>query len=154
MVRQFIRAALVAACVPGVSLCSAQVADARTTATTASKPRLYSGVVERYGDYVDVFKVRPRTVSVSCADGGQFVVSWRSWTTRRATGSGHTRPCRGGRQRIRLKAFRPIQGYFTRLTVTYVDAGATNRLGLAKMLGTTWLQVPFYDGSGATPWPR
>lgn len=27
------------------------------------KPRLYSGVVERGGDYVDVFKVRPRTVS-------------------------------------------------------------------------------------------
>lgn len=154
MSQQIIRTMMVAACLASASLCGAQPAFARSAATTASKPRLYSTVAERDGEFVDVFRVRPRTVSVSCAEGGQLVLSWRTWTSRRATGAGHTRPCRGGSERIKVKAFRPIQGYFTRLTVRYVEAGGTSRLGLAKMLGMTWLQVPFYDGSGATPWPR
>ncbi len=127
------------------------------TASASGLPRLYSGVATRGGDYVDVFKVRPRRVSVSCADGGELVVSWRSWTKRSASGVGHLRPCRGGGGRIKVKAFRPRRGYFTRLTVRYkVDRKwVPNQLGLARQLGTTWIRVSwmFNPDSGASPWP-
>lgn len=123
-------------------------------AAGAGSPRLYSGVVERDGDYVDVFKVRPRTVSLSCAGGGQLVISWQRWATRSASGIGRTRPCREASLRIRVKATRPIDGYFTRLTVRFTGYG-TSRLGLGRHVGITWIRLDwlFDPDSGASPWP-
>lgn len=124
-------------------------------AAASGLPRLYSGIAKRGGDYVDVFKVRPRTVSVSCADAGGLVISWRRWTSRSASGVGRTRPCREASVRIRVKASRPVDGYFTRLTVRYAGYG-TGRLGLGRQGGSiTWIQVDwmFDPDSGASPWP-
>lgn len=123
-------------------------------AAPAAVPRLYSGVVERDGDYVDLFKVRPRSVSVTCADGGSLVIAWRRWGPRSALGHGRTRPCRGVSQRFRVKVSRPVSRYFTRMTVRY-SGGNTNRLGLGQSLGLAWIELDWLSDpdSGASPWP-
>lgn len=125
-------------------------------ASESALPRLYTTVAERGGDYVDVFKVRPRRVSFTCGDGGTLVLSWRTWTRSQASGKGRLSPCRmSSRPRFTVTASRPVNGYFTRLTLRY-RSGNVARMALAKMGGSTiWLTVRWMNDpdSGASPWP-
>lgn len=66
---------------------------------------------------VNVFKVRPRVAVTDSADGGELVIHWQRWIYRYAYGTGRAYPDHGSYP-IRVKATRPIAGYFTRLTVT------------------------------------
>lgn len=123
----------------------------------SAPPRLYSAVVQDGGAFVRVFKVRPRTVSLTCADGGTLeALTWRRWTRNSASGSGWTHPCDGAVQAVTLFVSRPIEGYFTRMSVRY-DGGAPNRLGLGRVGGRLfWLGLRALPGSGpdSGPWPR
>lgn len=124
---------------------------------TPRPPRLYSAVVESGSAFIRVFKVRPRSVSVSCADGGTLVrLTWRRWTRNSASGSGWTLPCDGVAQAVTLFVTRPVEGYFTRMTVRY-DGGAPNKLGLGRVGGRlSWMAVAALPGKGpdSGPWPR
>lgn len=81
-------------------------------------------------------------------------MKWRSWTSKRAVGSGRNRPCRGRDYKVTVRASRPRGGYFTRLTVRY-GSGSTARLALADLSGIGWVQVDWMNDadSGAEPWP-
>jgi hypothetical protein len=53
-------------------------------------------------------------------------LKWESWTKTRATGSGAVWLDDQGtvrKDRVRVRAFRPINGHFTRLTLRYSDRG-------------------------------
>lgn len=145
----------VLAMVVATSVVGAPPAAAASAASAASLPRLYSGVAKHGGEYVKVFKVRPRTVSLICAYAGELVVTWRRWATKSARGVGKTRPCRGEGLRVRVKAFRPVDGYFTRLNVHFLGTGQTAHLGLADQVGITWIDLEWMNDpdSGATAWP-
>lgn len=138
------------------ALLASPTGAAAVPASQSAVPRLFSTIAERGGDYVDVFKVRPRRVGFACGDGGTLVLSWRSWTASHATGKGRLSPCRGtSRPRFTVRASRPVDGYFTRLTLRY-RSGNVAHMALANMGGSTmWLTVSWmYDpDSGASPWP-
>jgi hypothetical protein len=124
------------------------IAATATTATATTTPRLFNGSGE-------TFKVRPHTVNLICASGGELVLKWKRWTSKSATGAGWTRPCRGDRLRVRVRAFRPVKGYFTRLDVKY-KGYSTGHLGLGRMGGSmSWLDLDWMadPDSGSTPWP-
>lgn len=132
------------------------VSPAPAGATSPREPRLYSTVVPRGRDFARVFKVRPSTVAMTCADGGTLMLAWRRWTRNSASGSGWTAPCEGAGQPVTVFASRPVDGYFTRMSVRY-DGGEPNRLGLGHAGGRlAWIAVRRLTtpGSGASPWPR
>jgi hypothetical protein len=121
---------------------------ATATATAATLPRLFNG-------FGETFKVRPHTVSLICASGGELVLTWNRWTSKSASGTGRTRPCRGSSLRVHVKAFRPVRGYFTRLNVKY-KGYSTGHLGLGRMGGSmSWIDLEWMadPDSGSTPWP-
>lgn len=127
-----------------------------TAATAPRQPRLYSTVIPRGRDFARVFKVRPSTVAMTCADGGTLMLAWSRWTRNSASGSGWTAPCEGTGQPVMVFVSRPVEGYFTRLSVRY-DGGGPNRLGLGHVGGRlAWVGLKRLTtpGSGASPWPR
>lgn len=133
-------------------------APAGASSTAKRPPRLYSAVVENGSTFIRIFKVRPQTVSVSCADGGALVqLTWRRWTRNSASGAGRTKPCDGAAaQPVTLFVSRPIEGYFTRMSVRY-DGSGPNRLGLGRVGGRLfWLGLAALPGTGpdSGPWPR
>lgn len=139
-----------------LALSPATAAGADAPAAPKPRPRLYVEVVPRGQDFARVFKVRPPSVTVGCANGGVLALAWRHWTSRFASGSGRTQPCVGDVQPVSVYVSRPVDGYFTRLSVRY-DGGAPNRLGLGHVGGRlAWLTLTRLAdrGSGAAPWPR
>jgi hypothetical protein len=122
----------------------------------ASKPLLFSRIVRVGRRYRDVFRVRPREITVGPV---KLEVRWKHWTAREAVATGIAHPVHG-RYRVAVRAFRPIRGRFACLTVTRTaDARRrTRRYGLGR-LGTStfaWLHARWLHrrASGATPWPR
>jgi hypothetical protein len=76
-------------------------------------------------------------------------LNWSSWTATRALGSGAVwldncdPSCAGGKfspYAVKLQAFRPVGGHFTRLTFTYTYKGktVTDRWGLQHLKGAGW----------------
>lgn len=151
----FSRVALVTACGCALFAPSPAAADRRAPAASP-EPRLYSGVVARGRDFARIFQVRPPAVDVSCADGGTLELVWRRWTPRSGSALGWTRPCDGLGQRIVVSVSRPIEGYFTRMSVRYEGGGPTP-LGLGHLGGRlAWVAVSRLagPGRGVPPWPR
>jgi hypothetical protein len=73
---------------------------------------------------------------------------WSSWTAKQATGSGAvwldscTPSCAGGTftaHKVRARAFRPVKGRFTRLTLRYRYHGKriVDRRGIER-IGSSW----------------
>ena len=70
---------------------------------------------------VGVYKVRPHTVILAEAAGGDLVVDWSSWTKSAATGSGTTTASGMGTTttlQVSVRAWRVKRGTFTRLSIT------------------------------------
>ena len=70
---------------------------------------------------VGVYRVRPRTVILAEAAGGDLVVDWASWTKSAATGSGTATSSGMGTTttlQVSVRAWRVRHGTFTRLTIT------------------------------------
>jgi hypothetical protein len=73
-------------------------------------------------------------------------LEWQSWAATRATGSGAVwiddcRPnCANGTfepHTVKVLAFRPVRGHFTRLTLTYHGPSRAKRWGI-KRIGGSW----------------
>ena len=74
---------------------------------------------------VGVYKVRPHTVILAEAAGGNLVVDWSSWTKSAATGSGTTTAEGMGTTttlQVSVRAWRVRHGRFTRLSITDLQA--------------------------------
>ncbi len=68
-----------------------------------------------------IYEVRPHDVTLAEAYGGKLVITWSSWTSSAASGSGTaTSQGMGGSQtiKVRVRASRVEHGTFTRLTLT------------------------------------
>jgi hypothetical protein len=76
-------------------------------------------------------------------------LTWSSWSATRALGSGAVwlddcnPSCAAGRfspYAVKVQAFRPVGGHFTRLTFTYTYKGkvVTDRWGLQHLKGAGW----------------
>lgn len=119
-------------------------------------PLLFARIVRVERRFRDVFGVRPRRMTVGPA---ALTLRWTSWTAREARGGGLARPAHG-RYRVTVRAFHPVRGRFTCLTVTRGrnTHRHTRRYGLGR-LGTStfaWLPARWLHrrASGARPWPR
>ncbi|HZE04063.1 MAG TPA: hypothetical protein VE127_02495 [Solirubrobacteraceae bacterium] len=130
------------------------------TAGARSLPRIYSTVrMNKSNQFTNIFRVRPRIVVTDSADGGELRIHWRRWTRRNAVGSGRAHPDHGSYP-IRVKAWRPVRGEFTRLTVWGKLGGRWHKdpLALAYVIGSAlgWINVHWMHNpaSGATPWPH
>jgi hypothetical protein len=123
---------------------------------TASRPLLFSRIVKVGRRHRDVFRVRPREITVGAL---RLDVRWKRWTTHGAVAAGTADPVRG-HYRVSVHAFHPVRGRFACLTVTRTTAAGSrvHRYGLGRLGNSTfaWLQVRWLHrrASGATPWPR
>ena len=125
--------------------------EASGSAASANLPRLWDGHASGH------FRIRPSSIVVSCADGGEYDLRWASWSANRAVGQGITRECRGAARTITVIASQVLQHEFTRLEVSF--AGGYRRvLVLAGYHATPplawdqedWVRNP---NSGLEPWP-
>jgi hypothetical protein len=74
---------------------------------------------------VAIYKVRPHTVILAEAYGGNVVVSWSSWTHAAAAGSGTATSSGMGTTTttpVNVQASRVRNGTFTRLTLTFTPS--------------------------------
>jgi hypothetical protein len=111
-------------------LAGSAVAMSVGTALASSLPTLYCNLKQRGSDanphFAAVFSVRPRHVGVlNTQQGGELTLKWSSWTASSATGSGTALPgiAVGPEQkqptyRVAVKAYRVLDGHFTRMTIT------------------------------------
>ena len=91
---------------------AAAVASAPASASASSLPKLYNGTV---------YKVRPHTVVLAEAYGGNLELTWQSWSGSLATGMGTSTASGMGSTtvlNVTVKASRVRNGRFTRFTVT------------------------------------
>jgi hypothetical protein len=123
---------------------------------SAAEPLLFSRIIKIGRRHRDVFRVRPREVTVGAV---RLDVRWKRWTTRGAVATGTADPVRG-HYRVSVHAFHLVRGRFACLTVTRSTATGrrARRYGLGRLGNSTfaWLQVKWLHrrASGATPWPR
>jgi hypothetical protein len=123
---------------------------------SASKPLLFSRIVKVGRRHRDVFRVRPREITVGAV---RLDVRWKRWTAHGALATGTADPVRG-HYRVSVHAFHPVRGRFACLIVTRSTAAGrrAHRYGLGRLGNSTfaWLQVRWLHrrASGATPWPR
>lgn len=116
---------VVLSCVAGVA-----VAVSVGTAFASSLPTLYCNLKQRGSDanpsFTPVFSVRPRHIGVlNTQQGGELMLKWSRWTASSATGSGTALPgiavAPGQPQPtywVAVKAYRVVDGHFTRMTIT------------------------------------
>ena len=100
------------------------------TASASSLPTLYCNLKQRGSAanpyFAPVFSVRPRHVGVlNTQQGGELTLKWSAWTASSAVGSGTALPGiavgPGQKQptyRVAVKAYRVLDGHFTRMTIT------------------------------------
>lgn len=129
-------------------------------AATPRLPRLYSAVVMHGTSFSNVFSVRPRSVVVDSADGGELVISWMQWTRHSASGRGTAHPDHGSYP-IKVSASDVIKGVFTHLTVNGKQPTGrwyAERLVLADLGDSTltWARQEWVSNpeSGMSPWPN
>jgi hypothetical protein len=128
-------------------------------AGTSGLPRLYNSVAMHGETFTDVFSVRPRSVVVDSADGGELVVHWTQWSHSRALGHGTAHPDHGTLP-IKVQVGDPIDDDFTRLTVTFKVGGKwgrPDRLILAYQGNIlTWARLEDLHNPelGFTAWPN
>ncbi len=122
----------------------------------AAEPLLFSRIIKIGRRHRDVFRVRPREITVAAL---RLDVRWKRWTARGAVATGTADPVRG-HYRVSVHAFHLVRGRFACLTVTRTTAAGrrARRYGLGRLGNSTfaWLQVRWLHrrASGATPWPR
>lgn len=123
-------------------------------------PRLYSTVVMHGASFANVFSVRPRSVVVDSADGGELVISWMQWTRSGASGRGTAHPDHGSYP-IKVSASDVIHGVFTHLTVNGKQPTGrwyAERLVLADLGDSTltWARQEWVSNpeSGLSRWPN
>lgn len=122
------------------------------SSSAPARPKLWDGFRQ--------FTARPARISVTCADGGAYIVKWETWTATRAVGEGTTRQCRGNDSPIRVVADQVVRNTFTRLAVRWQGYDDPSILILA--VGTiftreepTWASPEWVrdPASGLHPWP-
>jgi len=123
-------------------------------------PRLYSTVVMHGASFSNVFAVRPRSIVVDSADGGELVINWIQWTHSSASGNGTAHPDHGTYP-IKVRASDVIDGEFTHLTVTGKQPTGrwyADQLVLADMGDSTltWARQEWVGNSesGLSLWPN
>lgn len=122
----------------------------------AIEPLLFSRIVKRGSRFRDVFRVRPREITIGPA---RLDLHWRSWTRHGAVATGIAHPVHG-HYRVRVHAFHLVRGRFACLTVTRAPGAGrrARRYGLGRLGNSTfaWVHVTWLHrrASGATPWPR
>jgi hypothetical protein len=129
-------------------------------AGTPRLPRLYSAVVMHGASFSNVFSVRPRSVVVDSADGGELVISWMQWRRHSASGRGAAHPDHGSYP-IKVSASDVIKGVFTHLTVNGKQPTGrwyAERLVLADLGDSTltWAREEWVSNpeSGLSLWPN
>jgi hypothetical protein len=93
-------------------------------------PTLLTGIecAHPCGTLLGVYRVRPRRVELTEADGGELTLRWSSWTPALAVGSGTGRASGAGsstRYDVRVRASRVRNGRYTRLELTSTAGGKT-----------------------------
>ncbi len=94
---------------------------ATSTVSAASLPTLQT-VCQRGDRYRTCYLIKPRHIGCQVACGGEFTLTWSSWTSRDAFGSGESVNENMGsvaRARVRVEAFAPRDGHFTRLRIAF-----------------------------------
>lgn len=138
---------------PGRTAGRAIVDRARSRRTL---PLLFGRIVRVGHRFHDLFRVRPRRITVGTTE---LRVRWATWTRREGRGAGVARPEHGS-YRVTVRAFHALRGRFTCLIVTR-GRGAhrhARRYGLGRLGPSTFAWLPagwlHRRASGARPWPR
>lgn len=95
---------------------------------------------------IGIYKVKPATVILADADGGNLSLTWSSWSATSAAGSGTSVVSGMGTtttSNIEVSASKPKKGHFTDLTITFEESG-----------GTTQVEHLHLGTSGGSPWTR
>jgi hypothetical protein len=127
---------------------------------SAGLPRLFSNSVLHGETVSNVFSVRPRSIVVDSADGGELAIHWTQWTDTSASGHGTAHPDHGTYP-IAVRVEDVIDGKFTRLTIMAKIGGKAyppDRMVLADD-GTQlllWADLDWVHNpeSGFSPWPN
>lgn len=117
-----------------------------SSASASSLPTLLTNIkcTHQCSRFVGVYKVKPHTVVLSDAEGGNLQITWGSWTATSASGSGTAVVSNMGTTTttdVMATAARVRKGTFTRLTVTAKLANGTTQsehLHLVLSSGPTW----------------
>jgi hypothetical protein len=108
----------------------------------------------------NTFKVKPPTIILDSADGGEITIHWTKWTSTVALGTGTAHPDHGSFP-VQIRADYPADGDFTYLRLTHNLSGGpyTNVLVLTYSTDgyndVSWERQDFVetDGCGCSPWP-
>lgn len=117
------------------------------SASASSLPTLLANVKYVSGSthLAGIYKVRPHTIVLSEAAGGNLTLTWATWTASSATGSGKSVVSGMGTtttNQINVTAARVKKGKFTRLTIVFTESSGqtqTEKLRLTTGGGSpTW----------------
>jgi hypothetical protein len=107
-------------------------------------PRILSGVYCSGSSCTGVYKLRPHTIVLGDAEGGNLTkLIWSSWTATRATASGTAVVSNMGtttKTPMSVIASRVRGGLFTRMTVTFTPASGSPQVEKLKAVANpaTW----------------
>jgi hypothetical protein len=127
-------------CLLVVALAGTLPSQSVAAARGSARPTLFRTLTNHGQTISPVFSVRPRTVVVDSADGGELVIHWTEWTQEAASGFGTAHPDHGVYP-IRVRATDPEAGTFLRFKITGRLDGRwrADQLVLASLLDEpTW----------------
>jgi hypothetical protein len=133
----------------------AALAATTGVASAAKLPRLYSHFTFRHNRAINFFQVRPSTIDLDSASGGELDLHWHSWTASGATATGTSHPDHGAFP-VRVSASHPHDGLFLILLVKRLIEGRwrSERLILTQQIGPPpdlygWLTLQSIDEPGS-----
>ena len=114
-----------------------------TAGEAATLPKLDSDCYHGKKYVGNCYQVRPRHLSCQDACGGELTLTWSSWTAKDAFGSGSGIAEEQGHvlhYHLRVEAFSPRNGHFTRLRVAGAAVKTLGGPGLQDLGNGLWGQ--------------